>query len=42
MRHARIDQLVQEMPASVVADVVGISIGTTFQHAAQTNATWGA
>lgn len=42
MKRARLDQLVQEMPASVVADVVGISIGTALHHAAQTNATWGA
>jgi hypothetical protein len=41
MKRTRIDQLVQEMPASVVADVVGISMGTALHHAAQTNATWG-
>lgn len=42
MKRARIDQLVQEVPASVVADVVGISVGTALHHAAQMNATWGA
>lgn len=41
MKRARIDQLIQEVPASVVADVVGITIGTALQHATQTNATWG-
>jgi hypothetical protein len=41
MKRARLGQLVQELPASVVADVIGISIGTALYHAAQTNATWG-
>nr|WP_245561747.1 hypothetical protein [Agromyces italicus] len=41
MKRTRIDQLVQEIPASVVADVVGISVGTALHHAAQTNAAWG-
>ena len=42
VRRARIDQLVQQVPASVVADVVGINIATALKHAANTNATWGA
>ena len=41
VRRARIDQLVQQVPASVVADVVGINIATALKHAANTNSTWG-
>ncbi|MFI8776540.1 hypothetical protein ACIGH6_05550 [Brachybacterium paraconglomeratum] len=42
VQRARIDQLVQQVPASVVADVLGINIATALRHAANTNATWGA
>lgn len=42
VQRARIDQLVQHVPASVVADVIGINIRTALKHAANTNATWGA
>lgn len=41
VQRARIDQLVQQVPASVVADVIGINIATALRHAANTNATWG-
>ncbi|GAA1491108.1 hypothetical protein GCM10009626_38540 [Brachybacterium sacelli] len=41
-QQARIDQLVQQVPASIVADTLGISINTAIRHAARTNATWGA
>lgn len=40
-QNARIDQLVQTVPASVVADTLGINIGTAIRHAARTNSRWG-
>ncbi|MBP2380525.1 hypothetical protein [Brachybacterium sacelli] len=40
-QHARIDQLVQTVPASVVADTLGINVNTAIRHAARTNARWG-
>lgn len=40
-QNARIDQLVQTVPASVVADTLGINIGTAIRHAARTGSRWG-
>ena len=40
-QNARIDQLVQTVPASVVADTLGVNIGTAIRAAARTNSKWG-
>lgn len=40
-QNARIDQLVQTVPASVVADTLGININTAIRHVARTNSRWG-
>ena len=40
-QNARINQLVQTVPASVVADTLGVNIGTAIRHAARTNSRWG-
>lgn len=41
IQQARIDHLVQTVPASVVADMLGININTAVRHAARTNSRWG-
>ena len=40
-QNARIDQLVQTVTASVVADTLGVNIGTAIRAAARTNSRWG-
>lgn len=41
VKRARLDQLAQVLPASIVADVTGITVETALRHAINTNATWG-
>lgn len=41
IQQARIDYLVQQVPASIVADTLGININTAIRHAARVNSTWG-
>lgn len=41
IQQARIDHLVQTVPASIVADTLGINIHTAVKHAARTNSRWG-
>lgn len=41
IQQARIDHLVRTVPASIVADTLGINIHTAVKHAARTNSRWG-
>lgn len=41
IQQARMDYLVQQVPASIVADTLGININTAIRHAARMNSTWG-
>jgi len=42
IKRARLDHLVQVLPASVVADITGITVNTAIRHSANTGASWGA
>lgn len=42
IKRARLDHLVQVLPASIVADITGIAVNTAIRHSANTGAGWGA
>ncbi|MEV8252380.1 hypothetical protein AB0O95_00280 [Rhodoglobus sp. NPDC076762] len=42
IKRARLDHLVQVLPASIVADITGVSVNTAIRHSANTGAGWGA
>lgn len=41
IKHARLDHLVQVLPASIVADITGFTVNTALRHSANTRADWG-
>lgn len=41
IKRARLDHLVQVLPASIVADITGITVNTAIRHSANTGAGWG-
>lgn len=42
IKRARLDHLVQVLPASIVADITGVTVNTAIRHSANTGAGWGA
>lgn len=42
IKRARLDHLVQVLPASIVADITGVAVNTAIRHSANTGAGWGA
>lgn len=42
IKRARLDHLVQVLPASIVADITGFAVNTAIRHSANTGAGWGA
>ncbi len=41
IKRARLDHLVQVLPASIVADITGVTVNTALRHSSNTRADWG-